>query len=365
MIGMGNTVANIALLTSVLLITGLIAFWRLHRLTVLLSDRLSPKTIKGWWCQSAALPGRRIWYVTGHVSEQKIVTALGEIAKLYPGWLPDHRLRGKGITAHWEVRVVKPEHNPVRIEKLDRSTTLRRLAIGLDLRGKIVTIAAGVHTLIIALTGWGKSNLMSIMISQFLPYKKKGLVQFWCIDLKYGLEVGMYPDKTFTRQAHTSQEAIELLEAVLDEMKRRAEIIKGTQRELTPSVEFPRIMLFIDEAAELFNKKNGKDTDMAIRLLSSILGRSRALGIVVIAFSQNPRVEAIPVRSGFPQRIAMRLNDESEAEMLLGKPAIERGAAPWLIKLKGSGYVWDEETSTVSYFRSPFIDDAAVMSMGA
>lgn len=366
MIGLdNNAIVNALLFVVVPLIVALITVWRMHRLTALLSDRLSPRTIKGWWCRSIALPGCRIWYVTGNVSEQKIVAALSDIAHLYPGWIPDHRIRGKGIAACWEVRIVRPSRDTIQISTLDGYTTLRRLAIGLDLRRKTVTIAAGVHTLIIALTGWGKSNLMATMIAQLLPFQEKGLAQFWCVDLKYGIEAGMYPDKIFTRQAATSQEAVKLLEALLDEMQRRADIIRGVKRDLIPSAEFPRIVLFIDEIGELFNKRNGKDADTAIRLLSSILGRSRALNIVIIAFSQNPRVEAIPVRAGFPQKIAMRLNDETEAEMLLGKAALERGVAPWLITLKGSGYVWNEETGAVSYFRAPFIDDKAVMSMGA
>lgn len=48
--------------------------------------------------------------------------------------------------------------------------------------------------------------------------------------------------------------------------------------------------------------------------------------------------------------------------MLLGKEAVERGAAPWLIApdMQGSGFVWNRGDCTVSYFRAPWYDDNAL-----
>lgn len=360
-------VAMLAVIACVLL-AGYMAARQLQGLRHMLEQHL-PNSVTSraeWRCSALATPHRRRWTVPNAVAESQAVKAIGEIALSYPGWMPMHHLKGRGLHARWLLELCKPSSKPIEIKQLDGFTTLRRLAIGVDLRRKVVTVAAQVHTLVVALTGWGKSNLMATMINQLMPYMEKGLIQFWCIDLKYGLEVSLYhdSDRLFPRQAHTMQESVDLLEALLAEMERRADAIRGRRRSVNLTNETPRIVLFIDEAMELFNKKNGKEAETVTRLMSSILSRSRALGVVVIAFSQNPRVEAIPVLAGFPQRIAMRLNDESEAEMLLGKAAIEHGAAPWLISLKGSGYVWNEDDGTVSYFRSPLVDDNDVMAMG-
>ncbi|WP_195215056.1 FtsK/SpoIIIE domain-containing protein [Bifidobacterium breve] len=366
---MDGTVIIVAFGAAILLAVLItVAVRRFRKLVGMLESHLPRETVErdGWRCMVIALPGLRVWAVPNSARERDLVTALDETARSYPGWIPDHRLAGRGASACWKLRLSKPSRRPIELERLDGATSLRRLAIGVDTRGRPVTIDL-VHTLVTALTGWGKSNLMGVMIHQFTLFREQGLVEFWAIDLKYGLEIGLYhdSDRLFPRQASTMGQAVELLEALLAEMERRANLIRGSKRDLEPSAEFPRIVLFVDEAAELFSKRNGKDAEAAIRLMGSILSRSRSLGVTVVAFTQNPRVEAIPVRAGFPQRIAMRLNDQSEAEMLLGKSAVERGAAPWLINQKGGGYIWNEGDDTISYFRSPLVDDRTVMTMGA
>lgn len=53
--------------------------------------------------------------------------------------------------------------------------------------------------------------------------------------------------------------------------------------------------------------------------------------------------------------------------MLLGKEAIDRGAAPWLIapNQQGSGFVWNQNMGTIDYFRAPWYGDDDLMELGA
>ena len=53
----------------------------------------------GWGCRAIALPGRRIWLVPTDIAEQQAMDALKDTAKAYPGWIPSHRMMGRGTRA--------------------------------------------------------------------------------------------------------------------------------------------------------------------------------------------------------------------------------------------------------------------------
>lgn len=223
------------------------------------------------------------------------------------------------------------------------------------------------HTLVIGLTGSGKGSIMATYVDGLSQLYEDGLVQFWGIDLKGGIEMSMYGTLFESHHAYTLDEAVALLQNLSTECDHRMDSLRGRARELPPTPEYPRIVLLIDEAAELHGKADRKKSELVTRLLDSILRRGRALGIVVVALSQDPRVESVPLRARFPQRIALRLNSEEEAVMLLGREAVDRGATPWLISpdQQGSGFIWNQTTGTVDYFRAPWYGDDDLMELGA
>lgn len=326
-------------------------------LTVRLSKTSKPTAVAWFWFK------RRYWLVPNRVGEKDLIHCMDEIAALFPGWIPGHELIGEGVNARWLLTLCKPSGKSISLGQLPPTATLQNIHVGLNLHNQVVSIHGDVHTLIVALTGAGKSNLMAVLVAQIIPFARRGLAQLWAIDLKSGMETGMYGGhryQVFQRQAWTMQEAVEMLRDLVKECDRRAELIRGRYRNLYPSKEFPRIHLLIDEAAQLHAGSDRKLVDEATKLLDSLLRRSRAVGITIDAFSQNPRVSSLPLRSGFPQRIAMRLNDEPEARMLLGDDPVDHGAAPWRLVLPGSGFLWDSERGRVIYFRAPFVDDEQV-----
>ena len=322
----------------------------------------------GWFCRAIALPGRRVWLVPTDINERQAMDALTETAKAYPGWIPLHRMLGRGARACWMLSIRRPTQRPICREDIPaEKNPLRQVCIGLDLRRKPVMIRSSEHTLIIGLTGSGKGSAMASYIDGMSQLREDGLVQLWGIDLKGGVEMAMYGSLFDSHHAYTLDEAIALLQELSDECNRRMDYMRGWSRDLAPTPDHPRIVLMIDEAAELHGGTDRKKNDQATHLLDSILRRGRALGIVVVALSQDPRVDSVPLRARFPQRVALRLNSEDEATMLLGREAIERGATPWLISAdqQGAGFVWDQSVGTVSYFRSPWYDDEDLMELGA
>lgn len=355
--------------TAVVVIGCIGVFMAVERLRAEISARL-PHAITsrdGWACRVFALPGYRSWTVPTIVTEEQAINALMEVAKSYPGWIPTHRLLGRGTRARWLLQLRRPSSKPIRPEQITVSRDPNEIRIGLDLRHKPVAVSATEHTLVVGLTGSGKGSVMATYVDAVMDMVREGRAQLWGIDLKGGVEMSLYGGVFDEHRAYNLDETVTLLQALSDECDRRMDAMRGRVRQLPPSTAYPRIVLMIDEAAEVRSKTDRKTVEKIMQLLDSILRRGRALDVVVVAFTQDPRVESIPLRARFPQRIALRLNTEEEAVMLLGKDAVERGATPWLIApdQPGSGFVWNRDIGSVVHFRAPWYSDDDLRHIGA
>lgn len=240
------------------------------------------------------------------------------------------------------------------------------IGYGRDQSGRPVVVPANTHTLATGLTGSGKGSISGGWLKSQAPFIAKGLVQLDYIDLKGGMEAGMLNPKLIHRHAWSLSEALTLLHEFDDEVTRRQDQYRGIVRTVTPDME-PRMLLMIDEAAELTIGigKAKQDATEATALLDSILRRGRSCGVVVVAMTQDPRVQAMPLRPRFPQRLALRLNSESEARMALGDTAVDNGATPWLIPADRPGTCWyaDMDSGSVQFFRAPYVDDDTLRTL--
>jgi len=91
--------------------------------------------------------------------------------------------------------------------------------------------------------------------------------------------------------------------------------------------------------------------------LSRILTKGRAVGIVVVAFMQDPRKEILPMRGLFTQTIALRLRSRDEIAMVLGDGLADAAPAHRISPNEpGTGYVIDED-GQVTKVRSDFWTD--------
>jgi S-DNA-T family DNA segregation ATPase FtsK/SpoIIIE len=61
--------------------------------------------------------------------------------------------------------------------------------------------------------------------------------------------------------------------------------------------------------------------------LATLTTQGRAVGFCVVAALQDPRKEVMSIRNLFPDRIAMRLDEPEQVDMVLGDGARDRGAA--------------------------------------
>ncbi|MGH3366844.1 MAG: hypothetical protein ACRDOY_06550 [Nocardioidaceae bacterium] len=125
-------------------------------------------------------------------------------------------------------------------------------------------------------------------------------------------------------------------------MRDRQARLRGVTRLHEPSTGEPLIVVIIDELAALTAYLTDRDAKKRIHAaLSLLLSQGRAVGVLVIAALQDPRKEVLPARDLFPTRIALRMTEPEQVDMVLGDGARKRSARCDRIPevLPGVGYV--------------------------
>jgi S-DNA-T family DNA segregation ATPase FtsK/SpoIIIE len=106
----------------------------------------------------------------------------------------------------------------------------------------------------------------------------------------------------------------------------------GRQREHTPTIADPFTVVLVDEVAFLTAyQPDRKLKEHIMNALATLTTQGRAVGYAVVAALQDPRKDVLAIRNLFPDRIAMRLDEPEQTDMVLGDGARDRGAACELI----------------------------------
>jgi S-DNA-T family DNA segregation ATPase FtsK/SpoIIIE len=123
----------------------------------------------------------------------------------------------------------------------------------------------------------------------------------------------------------------------------------------------------VDELAALTAYTDRDTKRDASALLQLLLSQGRAVGIVVVAAVQDPGKDVIPFRDLFPTRIALRLLEEEQVTMVLGRSARNRGALCDLIPdtLPGVGYVQVEGVREPVRIRAAYVSDDDIADLAA
>jgi len=220
----------------------------------------------------------------------------------------------------------------------------------------------GRHTLTVGCSGAGKGSVFWGIAGAFGPAVAAGLVHLIGIDLKYGIELSVGA-RLFTTVATTEADAAKTLAAVEQLMDKRGAQMAGVARHHKPTQSDPLIVLMIDELAGL----TAYMSDAALRKeasasLSRILTKGRALGVVVVAFLQDPRKEVLPMRGLFTQTVALRLRSRDEVAMVLGDGTADTAPAHRISPERpGTGYVIAED-GQVTKVRADLWSDEQIRS---
>jgi S-DNA-T family DNA segregation ATPase FtsK/SpoIIIE len=162
--------------------------------------------------------------------------------------------------------------------------------------------------------------------------------------------------------------AVMLDQAVAD-MQDRAARFDGVQRDHTPTAGDPFTVVLVDEVAFLTAyQPDRKLRERIMNALATLTTQGRAVGYCVVAALQDPRKDVLTIRNLFPDRIAMRLDEPEQVDMVLGDGAYDRGAACELISSDpptgaGVAYVRLESDPDPVRVRAGWVTDADIRAL--
>ncbi|WP_245657712.1 FtsK/SpoIIIE domain-containing protein [Herbidospora mongoliensis] len=228
----------------------------------------------------------------------------------------------------------------------------------------------GTHVLIAGATGSGKGSWLWGIVRGLLPACAAGIAQAWGLDPKL-MELS-FGRELFDQYAGTPEQCAELLEQAVALMQERARRYAGVRRNHIPTMEDPFVLVLVDEIAFL----TAYQPDKALRLrisaaLATLTTQGRAVGIAVVAALQDPRKEVLNIRNLFPDKVALRLDEPGQVDMVLGDGARDRGAVADQIPRDpddpsvgaGEAYVRLENSPDPVRVRAGYVSDADIQQM--
>ncbi|GII04236.1 FtsK/SpoIIIE domain-containing protein [Planobispora takensis] len=228
----------------------------------------------------------------------------------------------------------------------------------------------GTHVLVAGATGAGKGSILWSVIRALLPAVWSGITQIWGLDPKL-MELSFGRAIFEGHYAATPEECADLLDEAVSLMQKRAAKFAGVQREHIPTVEDPFILVVVDEVAFL----TAYQSDRALKqrtmaALATLTTQGRAVGFGVLAALQDPRKDVLTIRNLFPDKIALRLDESEQVDMVLGDGARDRGALADHISFipsegAGVGYVRLETSPDPIRVRAAYVSDADIREMAA
>lgn len=245
---------------------------------------------------------------------------------------------------------------------------LTRLPVGRREDGTPWTLRLlGSHLLVAGATGAGKGSVLWSLVRALGPGIKDGSVEMWALDPKGGME--LTPGAPlFARFAYADAESmVRLLEDAVTFMRDRAERLRSVgERVHTPSPADPLVVVLVDEMAALSAYAGDRDLKKrAESALQLLLSQGRAPGVLVVAAVQDPGKDVVGFRDLFPTRVALRLLEDVQVDMVLGRSARLHGAECDKIpaSLPGVGYVVLEGVREPVRVRAGHVTDADLAKM--
>ncbi|MBB4934327.1 S-DNA-T family DNA segregation ATPase FtsK/SpoIIIE [Lipingzhangella halophila] len=222
----------------------------------------------------------------------------------------------------------------------------------------------GTHVLTVGVTGAGKGSVIWSAIRALLPALSDGSVRVWAIDPKR-MELS-YGRSLFARYADSAEAAVGLLEAAVDDMQERAARYAGHQRTHVATPEDPFVVVVLDEVAFLTAYHPDRDIRRrAENAIATLTSQGRSVGFCVLAALQDPRKEVMNLRNLFPDKVALRLDEASQVDMVLGEDARDRGANAHLIDpdVPGVAFVRLEGSPVPVRVRVAYVSDDDIAAM--
>jgi DNA segregation ATPase FtsK/SpoIIIE, S-DNA-T family len=288
---------------------------------------------------------------------------------------------GKAVVG---IEVANPKRDEVRLREMIESEPFARgvspmlLALGKNTAGGPVVGDLGrmPHLLVAGATGSGKSVAINAMIMSMLYKAAPRDLRFVMIDLKM-LELSVYEEipHLLVPVVTDPKKAVVVLKNIVDQMDERYRVMKHTGvrnldqynrladgppepppdgvLELTdlaedeqdtvpkkvPTERFPRVVVIIDELADLMMTM-GRQVEEPITRLAQ---KARAAGIHLILATQRPSVDVITglIKANFPARVSFQTTSRVDSRTILDHIGAERllGGGDMLYMAQGTANV--------------------------
>lgn len=204
--------------------------------------------------------------------------------------------------------------------------------LGLDEDDNVVTGDLNVdsHWLIGGATNCGKSTLIRAIIFFFVKTRAYDII---LVDLKQGMEFGKLKDlKGVIGYAENVPDAMKLIEWYEVKSIERMKIIKaaGCKDFQEYEKKFPkkmkRMVLIIDEFADLVPKKTSKKEISPIDVLIDLARKCRAPGMHIIISTQRPSKDVVEgsLKNNFTALIGLRTNNEVNSKIIIDQGGLQK-----------------------------------------
>ncbi len=215
------------------------------------------------------------------------------------------------------------------------------IALGIDEAGEPVLLGlVGHHLLIGGETGGGKSGSLNAVLA---GVSRDGRCRIWGFDGKR-VELSAWRPVLERFCGPEMDEAISMLEELRAEMERRYEALLVIGRTKVEQEDDAGVLVVvIDELAFYVANPERKKAQRFAELLSDVVARGRAAGVVVVAATQKPSAEMVPtaLRDNFGYRLAHRCATRDASDTILGAGWASLGYSAAAIdpELRGVGYL--------------------------
>jgi S-DNA-T family DNA segregation ATPase FtsK/SpoIIIE len=239
------------------------------------------------------------------------------------------------------IRSARPGHVIVELVRCDALTAiipalpvpglcdLRSVPVGRREDGHPWTVRLrGTHVLVAGSTGAGKASLLWGIIRGIVPALENGTAHLLGADPKLmELAYGQPLFERYGRYESDPAAITDMLEDAVTGMQSRAAQLAGRSRDHRPTTQHPFTLIVIDEVAFLTAYQPDKKLrERTLHALATLTTQGRAVGYCVLAALQDPRKDVLTIRNLFPDRIAMRLDEPEQVDMVLGDGTRDRGA---------------------------------------
>ncbi|MEQ1849004.1 MAG: DNA translocase FtsK [Candidatus Peribacteraceae bacterium] len=190
----------------------------------------------------------------------------------------------------------------------------------------IATIEDMPHLLIAGATGAGKSVCMNTFLTSLLFQNAPHELKLILVDPKR-VELMPYSGipHLLTPVITESEKALQALRWAIAEMGRRLHrfseagvrnLAEYNEKQAEESKKLPRIVIVIDELADLMMRQHRKDTETMIARIAQM---ARAVGMHLIIATQRPSVDVITglIKANIPTRIAFRVVSSIDSRTIL------------------------------------------------